>query len=93
MCLILTSLCAICFLGAHLSFDRQNRFKTFTAFLFFAGAALMWSVDGIASLAEGGEFFDLSYDDFRLGLCVALLGITLWSLFMIPSFSKRMVKG
>ncbi|SFK12975.1 hypothetical protein SAMN04487865_102815 [Succinivibrio dextrinosolvens] len=78
MCIIISFLCALVFLVIYLKSDKKNKYKTFTAFLYFMGASLMWSVDCFVSLYEEGEFFDLSYDDFQLGVCVALLGSILW---------------
>ncbi len=78
MCIIISFLCAIAFFLLSIKADKNNHYKTFTAFLFFVGSTLMWSVDCLVSLYEEGEFFDLSYDDFLLGLSVALFGSVLW---------------
>lgn len=78
MCIIISFLCALLFLAIHLKTDCKNKYKTFTAFLFFMGATLMWSVDCFVSWYEEGVFFNLSYDDFQLGVCVALFGTILW---------------
>ena len=41
----------------------------FATFMFW-GAALMWSVDGIASVIEGEPFFDISRSDTILGFII-----------------------
>lgn len=57
------------------------------------GAALMWSVDGIASLAEGGPFVEVSdtavmFDDAVLGLLVLTVGLAAWALWLVVSDPK-----
>ncbi|MCR5537187.1 MAG: hypothetical protein K6F05_07250 [Succinivibrio sp.] len=68
--------------------DRDNKFKTSTAFFYFIGATLMWCVDGWVSLSEGESFFNLSFDDFKLGLLVAGCGAVLWAASLLYSQRK-----
>ncbi len=51
----------------------------FTTMLSFWAAAIMWSVDGIANVAGGESFFDLSKQDALLGVIVALCGVALFA--------------
>ncbi|MDR1778424.1 MAG: hypothetical protein LBR14_01525 [Clostridiales Family XIII bacterium] len=65
-------------------FARKNRIG-FLALMYF-GAAIMWTVDGFAALAEGEPFVELSdaavvKDDALLGLCVVVLGILIWGIY------------
>jgi hypothetical protein len=56
--------------------------------LVYWGAAVMWSVDGIAALAEGGPFVELAdksavKDDAVLGAYVLLLGLAVWGVYLL----------
>ncbi len=59
----------------------HKSFQT-TAFM-FGGAALMWSVDGIASVIEGESFFDLSRDDALLGCLVLAAGLAVFAVLRL----------
>ena len=51
--------------------------------LAYVGASLMWCIDGVACLAEGEPFVELTdaaamADDALLGICVVALGLAAW---------------
>lgn len=85
------SCCGDCVFRAVFSFKRNSgtensnssgikkfRQPLFTTMLSFWAAAIMWSVDGIASVISGEPFFDMSKDDALLGVIIALCGLVLF---------------
>ena len=59
----------------------------------YAGAAIMWCVDGFACLAEGEAFIELAdtaamADDALLGLFVVILGLVIWAIVLIVKHRK-----
>lgn len=60
----------------------------FTTMLAFWAAAIMWSVDGIANVAGGEPFLDLSKEDALLGVIVALCGIALFAVLSLRNIRK-----
>lgn len=54
----------------------------FATFIFW-GAALMWSVDGIASVIEGEPFFDISRSDTILGFIILGTGLSLFGISVL----------
>ena len=60
----------------------------FTTMLAFLAAAIMWSVDGIANVAGGESFLDLSKEDALLGVIVALCGIALFAVLSMRNARK-----
>lgn len=77
MCLIMTAFAALMFTVLWVMSKKHGKdVKSFkTTLLMFWGAALMWSVDGIASLAGGESFFDISISDTVLGAIVLACGL------------------
>ncbi len=67
---------------------RKFSQPVFTTMLAFWAAAIMWSVDGIANVAGGEPFFDLSKDDALLGVIVALCGIALFAVLSLRNARK-----
>ncbi len=55
-------------------------------FMFWA-AAIMWSVDGIASVIDGESFFDLSREDTILGFIIVGAGLVVYA--MMAWLEKR----
>ena len=55
--------------------------------LMFWAAALMWSVDGIASLLEGEPFFDISREDTVLGFIIVVCGLAVFA--FLTAMEKR----
>lgn len=54
--------------------------------LIYWGASLMWFVDGITSVCEGGSFVELSdtsvmADDALLGVVVVVVGLVAWGAY------------
>lgn len=82
MCLIMTIAAAVVF-GAVFAFGRKRgragKNELF-AFLMFSAAALMWCVDGVASVLGGEGFFDLSREDFILGVIIVASGCAVYAL-------------
>lgn len=84
MCLIITAVAAAAATALWRFSSGGGRLGTLA--LMYWGAALMWSVDGIFSVLEGGGFFDLSADDALLGAVVVLCGIAAW--LVLPLWNK-----
>ncbi len=91
MCLLITVALAIVFSVLFFVSKRNNGTENskssgkknfsqplFTTMLSFWAAAIMWSVDGIASVFSGEPFFDLSKEDAILGGIVALCGLMIF---------------
>ena len=77
MCLILTTIAAIvCSL-----LYKVNKFSTAKVLAFmYSCAAIMWTVDCSFAKLKGEDFFDLSFEDFVLGLIVvgfAIFAVTI----------------
>ncbi len=81
MCLIMTIIAAIAFSLAYLKKKKEGKEikSIFTTMLTFWSAALMWSMDGIASVLGGEGFFDLSLEDGILGLIIIASGLLLFA--------------
>lgn len=83
MCLIFTIIATAVFGVLYFSKNSQqnpvlkNALKTTT--LSFGAAALMWCVDGFASVMEGEGFFDISASDALLGVIIIALGLALFA--------------
>ena len=67
---------------------RKFSQPVFTTMLAFWAAAIMWSVDGIANVAGGEPFFDLSKEDSFLGVIIALCGIALFAVLALRNARK-----
>ena len=91
MCLLITVALAIVFSVLFFVSKRNNGTENskssckkkfsqplFTTMLSFWAAAIMWSVDGIASVLGGEPFFDFSKEDAILGGIVALCGLMIF---------------
>lgn len=96
MCLLITVVAAIVFSALFFvskktdgaenpngSVLRKFSQPLFTTTLAFWAAAIMWSVDGIANVAGGETFLDLSKEDALLGVIVALCGLALFAVLAI----------
>lgn len=91
MCLIITILAAAGFSAAYIISGKKGSAKKSvgTSMLMFWSAAIMWSIDSVASLAGGGAFFDISVSDTILGFIILALGI---SVFAVLSARERIAK-
>ena len=86
MCLIMTIIAAVVFTALWAKMRKQS---LLTTTLMFWGAALMWSVDGIASLLEGEPFFDISSEDTVLGFIIVACGLAIFA--VLAALEKRRV--
>lgn len=102
MCLVITVLMAAVFsvlfivskrnAGAEKSHGftlRKFSQPLFTTMLAFWAAAIMWSVDGVANVAGGEPFLDLSKEDALLGVIVALCGLALFAVLAIRNIKNQ----
>lgn len=91
MCLIITAFAAAVTTLIWFLALRDNRYMLGRLALMYWGAAIMWSVDGIFSVAEGEGFFNLSLDDTFLGIVVVSCGIIAWVIMLAAREIKHMV--
>ena len=84
MCLIMTMIAAVVFTAFWAKMRKQS---LLTTTLMFWGAALMWSVDGVASVLEGEPFFDISQEDTVLGVIIILCGVAIFAVLAV--FERR----
>ena len=89
MCLIMTILTAIVltFFMSRAKKSGKPAKSLLTSTLMFWGAALMWSVDGTASLLEGEPFFDISSEDTVLGFIIVACGLAVFA--VLAALEKR----
>ena len=89
MCLIMTILTAVILSVFYFRAEKQGKTakSLLTSTLMFWGAALMWSVDGIASLLEGEPFFDISSEDTVLGAIIVVCGLAIFA--VLAALEKR----
>ena len=89
MCLIMTILTAVILTVFYFRAEKQGKTakSLLTSTLMFWGAALMWSVDGIASLLEGEPFFDISSEDTLLGFIIVACGLAVFA--VLAAIEKR----
>ena len=80
MCELMTIGAAIFFTVLYFKVLRTS--AVFTTMLMFWGAALMWSVDCVHSAMEGEGLFDLSFEDFQLGLIILGFGLALFGVLL-----------
>ena len=89
MCLIMTIIAALIFTVIYALSKKQNKATKsmlITLFMFWS-AAIMWSVDGIASVAGGEGFFDISRQDTILGVIIVIAGLLVFA--GLSFFEKR----
>lgn len=84
MTLIITAAAAVIATVARFLSPRAGELHLGALSLMYWGAALMWCVDGFASVAGGGTFVELAdaavmVDDVLLGVCVVALGLVAWA--------------
>ena len=87
MCLIMTIIAAVVFTAIWAKMRKQS---LLTTTLMFWAAALMWSVDGIASVLEGESFFDISREDTVLGAIIVVCGLAVFA--FLTAMEKRGAK-
>lgn len=86
MCLIMTMIAAVVFTAIWAKIRKQS---LLTTTLMFWAAALMWSVDGVASVLDGEPFFDISREDTILGAIIILCGLAIFAVLAV--FERRRV--
>ncbi len=86
MCLIMTMIAAVVFTALWAKMRKQS---LLTTTLMFWAAALMWSVDGVASVLDGEPFFDISREDTILGAIIVLCGVAIFAVLAV--FERRRV--
>lgn len=91
MCLLITAAAAAISTALRRLGSGGKRLGTLA--LMYWGAALMWSVDGVFSVLEGGDFLDLSADDALLGAVVVLCGIAAWLILPLWNKLPRLISG
>ena len=80
MCELMTIGAALFFTVLYFKVLRTP--AVFATMLMFWGAALMWSVDCVHSAMEGEGLFDLSLEDFQLGLIIIAFGLALFGVLL-----------
>ena len=85
MCLIITIITAavLTVVWFILRQNGKNVKSLFTTMLAFWAAALMWSVDGVASVIGGEPFFDISMEDTILGLIIVGCGAVFFGILTL----------
>ena len=86
MCLIMTIIAAVVFTAL---WEKMRKQSLLTTTLMFWAAALMWSVDGVASVLDGEPFFDISQEDTILGAIIVLCGVAIFAVLAV--FERRRV--
>lgn len=84
MCLIMTIIAAVVFTALWAKMRKQS---LLTTTLMFWATALMWSVDGVASVLDGEPFFDISREDTVLGAIIILFGLAIFAVLAV--FERR----
>jgi hypothetical protein len=93
MWLIMTALAAIITTAIWYIKAPEDKYKLGLLSLIFWGATLMWLVDHvIASLTDGGEFFEVSPDATLLGISVIVLALFVWETVLLFSDPKGVLK-
>jgi len=93
--LLITGLAAVVVVVLRLGRPEvAGRWRLGLLALVYAGACLMWCVDGLASLARGGPFLDLA--DRAVvgrqtwqGLSVVALGLVAWGVVLVAGRRRR----
>lgn len=88
MTLVITLLAAAIATIAWYAAGPKNTMKIGALALMYWGAGLMWVVDGIACLAEGEAFIEITYtaamlDDAILGAVVVVAGLVAWAIYLL----------
>lgn len=94
MCLLITAFAAV--IATIIWFfqpDFSKIAKLGTLALMYWGAALMWTVDGFFSVAEGEGFLDLSLNDALLGMVIILCGLIVWMIILLFNNPQRIVSA
>lgn len=83
MCMLMTLLAAvIATVTWYVTAPKRNLYLG-TLSLMYWGAGLMWLVDGVFCVIEGGSFLDLSVNDVLLGALIILCGLAVWLVVLL----------
>ena len=85
MCEIMTIIAALVFTAIY--FCGAKNKAVFNTMLMFWGAALMWGVDCVVSVIEGGQFFTLDREDTILGVIIIAAGL----FFFVASYLRARI--
>lgn len=88
MTLVITLLAAAIATIAWYAAGPKSTMKIGALALMYWGAGLMWVVDGIACLAEGEAFIEITdtaamLDDAILGAVVVVAGLVAWAIYLL----------
>lgn len=92
MCLIITAFAAVITTIVWYFRESSRKYLLGRLVLMYWGAALMWCVDGVFSVAEGGSFFNLSTNDALLGGVVVFCGVVAWIIMLFIYNLKNTIK-
>lgn len=93
MCLIITVFAAIITTAIWYLNDNSRKYGIGMLTLMYWGASLMWLVDIIFSVAEGGSFFNVSADDALLGVVIVMCGLIVWTIALLWKDPKNIIKS
>ncbi|MBQ4480512.1 MAG: hypothetical protein II943_07730 [Victivallales bacterium] len=90
MCELMTILAAVVFTGLYFRFRNGRHARSlFNTMMMFWGAALMWSVDCVASLLEGEGLFDFSREDAILGGIILACGLAFFAVSAVVERRRK----
>jgi hypothetical protein len=93
MWLIMTAFAAIITTTIWYIKSPGDKYKLGILSLAFWGATLIWLVDHvIASLTEGGAFFETGRDATMLGISVIIFALLVWLVVLLISDPKGVLK-
>ena len=98
MTLVITLLAAAIATIAWYAAGPKSTMKIGALALMYWGAGLMWVVDGIACLAEGGAFIEIvdtaaMPDDAILGGVVVVAGLVAWAIYLLVKDPKGTLRN
>ncbi|MDR1271615.1 MAG: hypothetical protein LBK04_01270 [Clostridiales Family XIII bacterium] len=91
MHLIMTVVAAVVFIILRFAMPKDaEKYQFGVGALIFAGATVMWCVDGFMSLSKGGPFVEFGrgpqmFADLTMGLIVLIIGVGVWGIFAFHS--------
>lgn len=78
------------FLSRFVKKWRHSKSLLFTM-LMFTSAALMWSVDGMASVMQGEPFFEISIENAILSAIILACGFAIYGILFIVEKKRKIV--
>ena len=97
MTLVITAFAAAIATVVWYALGKESGMKAGVLALMYWGASLMWTVDGIACLAEGEPFIEIvdpaaMLDDAILGLVVVAAGMVAWAIYLLVKDPKGSIR-